>query len=170
MIVFSSLLFLSWMFAYISEKSKVTSVGISLYFTLLVGLILSLLSGIRTKYNDTELYIYNFIHSIPTEFTELLSSIDIDIGTNPGFYLYQFFVKSYISDNPHVFIFLTSLIINILFITFYKKYSTAFGLTIFFYITSGLFMLGMAAVKQLIAMSIGLWAIHFFIKENIKLL
>lgn len=130
---------------------------------------LSLLSGLRTKYNDTELYIYNFIYNIPGSFSDLIANTELALGANPGFYFYQFVIKSFISDDPQVFVFLSAFITNIFFVIFYKKNSPVFTFSLFLYFISGLFIFGMAAMKQVIAMAIGLWAISFFLKNKHKI-
>jgi len=141
----------------------------SVFFFLLVITILSSISGLRTAYNDTERYMFNFIYTIPDTniFEFLLTHKKLIIGENPGFIVYQFIIKTVISSDPQIFIFLSSLIINILFLLFYKKYSISYSFSLYLFITSGLFMFGMAAIKQMLSMSIGIWAIHFFLKKKI---
>jgi len=169
LIYFSLFLIMSYIFSYLAQKSESTSIIISLYFTSIVVLILSLLSGFRTEYNDTKRYIYNFIHYVPEHIIDFFNNYSMALGDYPGFFFFQSLLKDFVSDNPYVFIFTSSVFINILIISFYKKYSTAFSLSVFLYITSGLFMLGMGAMKQMLAVSIGIWSIHFFIKNNQKI-
>lgn len=165
MIFFSSVLGFVLILTLFIGKKKRNSFP-SIFFTSCIVLILSLLSGLRTKYNDTELYIYRFIYDIPGNISDFTASVNLSLGDNPGFYFYQFVIKAFISDDPQVFVFLSALITNIFFVIFYKRYSTAFTLSLFLYFTSGLFIFGMAAMKQMIAMAIGLWAISFFLKNK----
>lgn len=125
-----------------------------------------MLSGLRTAYNDTEVYIYNFVYRIPENFTTLISYLDQALGQNPGFFLYQYIIKVFILNDPQVFLFLSALLTNIFFVMFYKKYSPYFTFSLFLYFASGLFILGMAAIKQMLAMALGLWAISFFLNNR----
>ena len=139
-----------------------------LYLSVLC-LTLSLFSGLRVSYNDTATYIYNYMYKIPNTLNNFTLYTLSNLSENPGFLLFQILIKKNLSSNPQFFIFVTSLITNSLFIMFYNKYSYKFSLSVFMFITSGLFIFGMAAVKQMLAMGIGLWFIDSYLsKKNIK--
>ncbi len=128
-----------------------------------IFIILSLFAGLRSEYNDTNTYMYNFVYRIPDDFSSFRWS-DITLGENPGFFVYQVLIKLFISQDPQFFILISSFFTIGLFLAFYNEYTPKFSLSIFLYITSGLFVFSMAAIKQTMAMAIGLLAVHYFIK------
>ena len=165
MILFSSVLGFVLVLAFLTERSEKSGI-LSLFFTVSIVLILSLLSGLRTSYNDTYTYIKSFIYRVTDNFSDLVLHMEQALGDNPGFYLYQYIIIVFISNDPQVFLFLSALITNIFFVFFYKKYSPTFAFSLFLYFTSGLFILGMAAIKQMMATAIIFWAISFFLKNK----
>ena len=72
-------------------------------------------SGFRSEYNDTAVYLYNFSNDIPQSFDRIVN-IDWSLGQNPGFIIYQIFIKQFISTNQYVFILFTSTIVTYLFV------------------------------------------------------
>lgn len=177
-----SLLIITWFLAYISEKTyknngynlyhykSSTNIFaakyLSAYFMLILIMTLTLFSGLRVSYNDTSAYIYNFVYMIPNSLSELSLDSFTSFGNYPGFYLYQVLIKVFIANNHQIFIFLTSLITNTLFVLFYKKHSARFSFSFFLFITSGQFIFGMAAMKQMLAMAIGLHAMGAFVSNK----
>lgn len=138
------------------------------FLVFVVFLALALFAGLRSEYNDTATYLYNFIHYIPESFDKILS-IEWSLGQNPGFFLFQVFIKKFISTNENIFILVSSCIVIYLFVYSYYKYSVDFSFTIFLFIASGLYLFSMAAMKQVFAMAIGFWAFRFLIqKKKIK--
>jgi len=158
MIMYVSIIF-SLIFSYLADFYKEKVKYVSYYFLFLVILILSLLSGLRLKYNDTARYIYNF-----NNFDNI--SINLSLGENPGFHYFQYFLKFYVWNNAHFFIFVTAFIINAMIILFYYKHSNKFSFVIYLYISSGFYFLGMSAIKQMLAISFGIWAIHYYFKQK----
>lgn len=146
---------------YINVREAVKKDGIvkSLYFTLL--LILILFSGLRTTYNDTETYMqaYRMLNA---------SNIDVFAIFEPygGFIIFQTILKKYVSEDPQALILVSSIIVNFIFIHFYTKYSRYFELTIFSYLVLGTYIFSMAGMKQIIAMSLSLFAIENLLKKN----
>jgi len=133
-----------------------------------IFIILASFSGFRSEYNDTATYLYNFSNDIPQSFDRIVN-IDWSLGQNPGFIICQIFIKQFISTNQYVFILFTSTIVTYLFVNSFYRYSQVFYFTIFLFIASGLFIFTMAAIKQVLAMSIGFWAIKFLLeKKQIK--
>jgi hypothetical protein len=102
-----------------------------------------------------------------------MQDISLDIELNfknyPFFILYQLFIKHFISDNPQVFIFISAIIVQSLFVWSYYKYSSNFFLTILLYILSGLFLFTMAAIKQTMAMAIVFGALPFLLNNKPKI-
>lgn len=144
-----------------TKKSKVEK-----YFLLfIIILILSVFAGLRTNYNDTATYINSFRFGIPDSLTTI-KHIDYSLGAYPGFMIYQIFIKSLFGNNPQIFILISSIIYIILFVSFYNKYSYKISLSIYLFITSGIYIFGMAAIKQILAMSIGALAIGYLLENN----
>lgn len=129
----------------------------------LITIIFILFAGLRTKYNDTSAYKHAFeLLNTNLSFSDLFESYG-------GFDVYQKIIKIFISNNPQVFILITAIITNLLYLHFYKKYSFSFGYTIFFYVVLGLFTFSMAGMKQILAMSFSLLAIdNLLYKKYLK--
>jgi hypothetical protein len=161
-IVLSFIIFLS----YLADNKRNELNLPSFPIVLMTGTIASLLAGFRIKYNDTERYIYNFNYLVENNLNEFLTNLDLTIGNNPGFYIYQFLIKNYISDSSQFFLVISSIITYVSIFLFIRKYSIAYHFTIFLIITSGFFMLGMAAIKQMLAISIGIWFISYYIEKK----
>lgn len=129
-----------------------------LYFIILVAFIL--FAGLRSTYNDTSAYMHGY---------ELIDASSINwltiLDPYGGFELYQLLIKHYISENPQVFIFITAVITNLLFISFYTRYTYKFCGTIYMY-AIGLFIFSMAGIKQTIAIAIALYAIGKYLNRR----
>ncbi len=134
----------------------------NLFIVVQIFILLSLFSGLRTSFNDTKTYIYNFLYNLPSNLLDL----KISLADNPGFLVFQILLKQYISSDPQIFLIITALITNFLFVFFYYNHSIKFSFSIFLYITSGLFIFGMAAIKQIIAMAIGIWAFNYLLNKK----
>lgn len=131
----------------------------------IIFILLACFSGFRSEYNDTETYIYNFMYQIPNTFSRV-ENMEWSLGQNPGFFIYQVFLKHFITTNQYYFIFISSVITTHLFIKSFYRYSPVFYFSIFLFISSGLFIFTMAALKQVLAMAIGLWAIKFLLEKK----
>lgn len=125
-----------------------------------LGTIISfiLVSGLRNNIGDTPFYIHTY--NI-TNFTwELVKSQD-DIG----FAVLQMILKRY-SNDPQILIFTTALITNVLIIIGLYKYSRLFELSIYVYITGGLFLVTMNGIRQCLATAIIFTGTKYLIEGN----
>lgn len=107
-------------------------------------------------YNDAGIYIFNF-NNIPDE----LLWKDVtgrSWGENPGFYMFQVALKDFVSTDAFVFKLVSAIIIQFSILEFYRKYSCNLSLTLFIHIALGLYMFTIPAMKQSMAISIGLFA------------
>lgn len=138
----------------------------TVFLVFLVILILSLFSGLRIGRNDTIGYILYYMNTIPNSLSDL-SAYNLGLADNPGFFIFQVLIKQYISIDPQALLLISAFIVNVIFVLFYYKYSERFGLSIFLYITSGLFVFTMAALKQTLAMAIGLLAVHYATRNKL---
>ena len=134
------------------RQSKVIYIGIFVAFILFAGL--------RSSYNDTQTYMHAY---------SLCEVNNIKISTlfEPygGYDLYQQLLKKYISENPQVFIFVTAIITNSLFLSFYVRHTRRYCDSIFLY-SIGIYIFSMAGLKQAIAMGISLYAIDSYLKHK----
>lgn len=145
-----------------SNKSNFTSVYIKPNKILVLGALLSLvlISGLRTNIGDT--YFYAHIYE-QFDFTwdYVLSQKDI------GFGIFQMILKHY-SDDPQIMIFTTALITNVLIVTILYNYSRIFEISMYVYITGGLFLVSMNGIRQVLAAAIAFTGIKFLMEGNWK--
>ena len=150
---------LALVLAYISERNtKIALAKGYRYKTwkdwayVVLVIVLTLFAGLRTSYNDTWNYVTGFINS--AEFSEWIASPkNFNLFKNPLFYGYQSLLKS-LTHNPYLLIFTTAMFSQICLIRFIKRYSDNFVFSIFIYFTLGTFVFSLAAIKQIVAMSI----------------
>lgn len=128
------------------------------YWGIIIAFIL--FAGLRTTYNDTSTYIQGF------EFINV-DEISLSMLLEPygGFDLYQKIIKRYISENPQVFIFISAIITNVLFLVFYTRHTDRFCEMLLMY-SIGIYIFSMAGLKQAIAIAISLYAIENYLKKN----
>lgn len=132
------------------------------YFILL--LVLILFSGLRTTYNDTQTYMraFTLVDASKINFSLLFESYG-------GFELFQIILKKFISEDPQILIFVSSIITNTIYLWFFSKHSKHFGITILSYFILVPYVFSMAGIKQILAMSFCLFAIDNLLKgENVK--
>jgi len=131
----------------------------SLVFFIIVAVLLVIFSGFRTSYNDTGLYIHSF-NLIDQTVSQYLHS-GITWKDNPLFNLMQIFIKQYISDDSAYLVFISTVFPMMSLLIFFYKKSEWFGDCIFLFLSMGLMFFSMGAMKQFIAIGIGVWSIHF---------
>lgn len=127
-------------------------------FGALVSLVL--VSGLRSNIGDT--YFYKHTYEINTFTWEFIQS-QKDIG----FGILQMLLKS-ISDDPQVLIFTTALITNTLIVIVLYKYSRMLELSLYVYITGGLFLVSMNGMRQVLAAAIAFTALKYIVNGNLK--
>ncbi|RKQ33501.1 EpsG family protein [Oceanobacillus halophilus] len=118
---------------------------------------LVLISGFRSGIGDTFNYRNIFEDN---DFTWEYVTSEKDIG----FGFLQMLIKNYISDNSQALIFITAFITNLLIIFVFYKYSRLVELSLYVYITGGLFLVSMNGIRQLLAAAIAFTAIKFLIE------
>lgn len=133
-------------------QSRVVYWGIVIAFILFAGL--------RSSYNDTTAYTHAF---------EMVNINDLNLSTlmesYGGFEIYQILIKRYISDNPQVFIFVSAIVTNMLYFTFYVRHTDRFCEMLLMYVIS-IYMFSMAGLKQAIAIAISLYAIENYLNHR----
>ncbi|PGL70323.1 EpsG family protein [Bacillus sp. AFS055030] len=145
-----------------SYELKYTPVSIRPNKILVFGALLSLvlISGLRSNIGDT--YFYAHIYKM-YDFTwdYVLSQKDI------GFGIFQMVLKHY-SDDPQIMIFITAMITNILIVAVLYNYSRIFEISMYVYITGGLFLVSMNGIRQVLAASIAFTGIKFLMEGSWK--
>ncbi|MBW8348398.1 EpsG family protein [Bacillus sp. IITD106] len=128
--------------------------------TLMTGVLASLIiiSGLRSNIGDT--FFYKRIYEI-NDFTWEFIFSQKDIG----FGILQKLLKM-ISDDPQIMIFTTAVITNILIIAVLLKYSRMIELSVYVYITGGLFLVSMNGIRQVLAAAIIFTATKYLIDGN----
>lgn len=123
-------------------------------------LMLVLISGLRSGIGDT--YVYKQIYA-SNDFTwkYVLSEKDI------GFGVLQMILKT-ISDDPQLLLFTAALITNVLIIYVLYKHSRMIDISLYVYITGGLFLVSMNGMRQLLAAAIAFLAIKFLVEGKFK--
>ncbi|MDD9266514.1 EpsG family protein [Paenibacillus sp. GCM10023248] len=130
------------------------------WLTVIVMATFALVAGLRNNIGDTYFYMYTYRI---TDFTwvQIMSEKDI------GFGILQKILKSY-TENPQLLIFLTALVTNVLIVYVLYKYSRLFEVSIYIYITSGLYIVSMNGVRQFLASAIVFAATKFLFEGNWK--
>ncbi|MBE1444705.1 EpsG family protein [Paenibacillus sp. OAS669] len=108
-----------------------------------VIVIFVMISGLRNNIGDTFYYMHSYVVD-PYTWDYVISKKDI------GFGIFQMILKMYTS-NPQALVFITALITNALIVMVMYKYSRLFELSIYIYITSGLYVVSMNGIRQFLA-------------------
>src|SRR5690625_3165787 len=75
-------------------------------------------------------------------------------------------LKNYITDDPQIMIFTAALITNVLIVIVFYNYSRFIELSLYVYITGGLFLVSMNGIRQVLAAAISFVAIKYLINGN----
>ena len=127
-------------------------------------ILLSCFSGMRRDWNDTWNYISIF-RNAPFLMEYLQSESIRDVFSNPLFYLFVSGFKSFF-NNENAFLFVTACFTQACFLWFFKRYSTNFTFSVFLYFTLGTFCFTMAALKQVLAMSVLMLGIPYLERKQ----
>ncbi|PEL07037.1 EpsG family protein [Bacillus sp. AFS017336] len=126
-----------------------------------VGLLtLVCISGLRNNIGDTYAYI-DIYQRHDFTWSYILSKKDI------GFGVLQMILKHFSSD-PQILIFTAAFITNILVVYILYNYSRIYELSLFVYITGGLFLVSMNGVRQMLAAAIAFTSIRFLFDGSWK--
>lgn len=123
-----------------------------------VMLVLILVSGLRSNIGDTFFYKHSYeMNSMTWDYIQ--SQKDI------GFGILQMILKQY-SNDPQVLILTTAIVTNLLIVIILYKYSRLFELSIYVYITGGLFLVSMNGIRQCLAAAIAFTATKYIINGS----
>ncbi|PFH85590.1 EpsG family protein [Bacillus sp. AFS088145] len=148
--------------ASISSTATLSSVYIkpnkTLAFVVLITLVC--VSGLRSNIGDTYAYVDIYKRHDFT-WNYILESKDI------GFGVLQMILK-YFSSNPQIMLITTAIITNVLVIFTLYNYSRIFELSVYVYITGGLFLVSMNGIRQVLAASIAFAGIRLLLEGSFK--
>lgn len=126
-----------------------------LMFGALTSLVLT--SGLRTNIGDTYFYIHTYkVNDFTWEY--ILAEKDI------GFGFLQMILKNYVSEDPQIMILMTALLTNVLIVAILYNYSRMIEISLYVYITGGLFLVSMNGIRQVLAAAIAFTAIKYLIE------
>ncbi|MNI17684.1 Transmembrane protein EpsG [compost metagenome] len=128
------------------------------FLTFIVILTFVLISGLRSNIGDTFFYMHAYINGSFT-WEYVLANKDI------GFGIMQMVMKRFTND-PQLMVFISALITNLLIVCVLYKYSRLFELSVFVYITSGLYIISMNGIRQFLASAIVFAATKYLFEGN----
>ncbi len=132
------------------------------YFSLIA--ILTCFAGLRTVMNDTAVYLEKF--KSVSDSLSAIKEIDLALGKNPGFECYRIILRSLGITEGSLFLFITAAFVSTSYVAFLRKHAIDFSLSVYLLIASTTYAFTLAAIKQTIAISIGIWAIDAIIRRK----
>ncbi|MGG0452858.1 EpsG family protein [Priestia megaterium] len=142
--------------------TNVSTVSIKPNKFLTFGALLSLIliSGLRNNIGDTFFYMHSYeINDYTWDF--------VKEGKDIGFGILQMLLQM-LSKDPQILIFTTALITNVLIVFVLYRYSRMLELSIYIYITGGLFLVTMNGIRQTLAAAIIFTATKFLMEGDWK--
>ncbi|MEC0264421.1 EpsG family protein [Paenibacillus anseongense] len=129
----------------------------------LAGIVMAtfvVIAGLRNNIGDTFFYMYSYRLNNYT-WEQVKAEKDI------GFGILQMILQKITAD-PQLLIFITALVTNVLIVYVLYKYSKLFDLSIYLYITSGLYIVSMNGVRQFLASALVFAATKFLFEGSWK--
>lgn len=145
----------------IPVTNSLTSIKPNQFLILMASLSLILVSGLRNNIGDTYFYIHAYNVS---EFNWEYIQNNKDIGFN----IFQMILKGY-TDDAQAMIFITALITNLLIVFTLYKYSRLIEISLYVYITSGMYLVSMNGIRQYLAAAIVFAATKYIFDGNWKM-
>ena len=135
-------------------------------FLVLMTVVMTLFSGLRTGYNDTAAYITGFLNADSVS-AFLADPENLDLLHNPLFYFLTAVFRR-LTDNYHLYLTAFALFNTVLFVRFLRRYASEgnFAYTVFLYFAIGVFTFSMAALKQITASAVLTLAIPALIDKK----
>lgn len=117
------------------------------------GTILVCVAGLRAGIGDTGAYRSGF-NKLPTNWDQGIEELEKSSGKDKGFTAISLVIKSFISDDSQVFLFILSLLtVGFIFIVFYQNVYMI-EMAVFLFITSGCYLVTMNGVRQYLVTAI----------------
>lgn len=133
------------------------------YFLLILTLALPI--ALRTRYNDTYAYIRNFYTA--DTLNELFTSGSLHLLRNPLFVIYSSIIRSF-TDNQIIFFLFPAFFVQYSYVRFIRRHCPQFTFGIALYLFLGTYTFSIAAMKQVLAMAILLYAVDFLMEQKRK--
>ncbi len=132
----------------------------------LMTVVMTMFSGLRTGYNDTAAYISGFLKADSVA-VFLASPDNLNILHNPLFYFVTSVFRG-LTDNYHIYLMAFAVLNTVLFVRFLRRYATEgnFAFTVYLYFTIGVFTFSMAALKQITASALLTLAIPALVEKK----
>lgn len=127
---------------------------------LMTSLSLVLVAGLRNNIGDT--YFYMHAYTVTNFNWEYIQK-----NKDMGFNIFQMVLQKY-TDDPQVMVFSTALITNVLIVFILYKYSRLIDLSLYVYITSGMYLTSMNGIRQYLAAAIIFAATKYILDGNWK--
>ncbi|MFS0822740.1 EpsG family protein [Bacillus sp. 1P02SD] len=143
-----SVYILSYFSRYFSKSSldQPNNIKHNLLLFSIAIIILIIISGLRNNVGDTSAYMHSYE----------MNKFDwknIDYSGDFGFHIYQILLQK-LSDDSQILVFFTALLTNLFIGVTLYKYSRLIDLSLYVYITSGMFLVSMNGIRQYLAASI----------------
>ena len=136
------------------------------FLLILICLVLCGFAGLRSSYNDTKTYIAIF-QNTPDSIYSIFHD-EFMVGNAYLYKLFNWFLYHFISTDYHVYFFIASAMFVVPSVFAINKYSETFTYSMFLFMTSGLYLFSLAAIRQSIAIGILVMAVDAFIEERYK--
>ncbi|PDZ03256.1 capsular biosynthesis protein [Bacillus cereus] len=141
--------------------NSLTAIKPNRFLVLMAALSLVLVAGLRKNIGDT--YFYMHAYNV-TEFNWEYIQNNKDMGFN----IFQMVLKEYTND-PQVMVFITALITNLLIVVTLYKYSRFIEISLYVYITSGMYLVSMNGIRQYLAAAIVFAGTKYIFDGNWKM-
>ncbi|PDY84802.1 EpsG family protein [Bacillus cereus] len=145
----------------IPVTNSLTSIKPNQFLILMAVLSLVLVSGLRNNIGDT--YFYMHAYTVAEFNWEYIQN-----NKDMGFNIFQMILKGY-TDDPQVMVFITALITNVLIVLTLYKYSRLIEISLYVYITSGMYLVSMNGIRQCLAAAIIFAATKYILNGNWKM-
>lgn len=144
-----------------TEPVCFTSIKPNKWMAFIVIFCLAIMAGLRKNIGDTYFYMYTYS-------TQDVGSLDFALAQKDiGFNIFQLILK-HISDDPQILVFVSSVITNVLIGIVLYKYSRLFELSVYVFITSGMYIVSMNGIRQFLAAAILFAATKYLFEGNWK--
>lgn len=147
--------------------NKVYEKRVNLFFALTTFSIIIFFAGFRTYVGDTHAYIGMF-----NNYPLLSKAHDVifdETAREPGFRVFSILIKTYISTEPNVWLFIIATISGLCIIYPLYKYSSNYGISIFLFMASCQFSWMFNGMRQFLAASIMFACTGFILKRKVIL-
>lgn len=136
----------------------------NLFMAILTFSFLIVLAGVRSGMADTYAYIQNF-KDLPNNFAEMYKIVS-SYQKSSGFYLFAGFIKCFISENYHIWLFMIATINGICVAFTLKKYSSDFATSALLFILTCYFTWMFNGLKQFFAATVMFAATGLILKKK----